>query len=403
MALTAEEIFQLNQNRLLQIKLVEIESDSKSSLGSGFVVAQETMVATNYHVVSQAVSAPDKYRIEYLREDGSTGELQLWYIDIVNDLALLTSETPIAEPLKIEASAPRKGAKIFALGNPMDLGMTVVPGTYNGLTEHSFYKRIHFSGSVNSGMSGGPVLNEAGNVVGVNVATAGNQMSFLIPADKLNPMIHTSLMVEKETLLEYAAKQLERSQSDLMKVLLENKWKLEKLGEAMVPGEVGDVVSCWGRSTRGDNKKEDTAIVEISKGCSLQDSIYISSHMTTGSIEYEFYWYEAENLADKRFTKFIEKNMGGYPGNRVGKEDATEFKCDEAFTTLPGVEDPSALVKTVYCARRYKEFSELYDVFYLRFAKRGSKALISHFTLAGVTQVSANQFAERFLESVTWQ
>ncbi len=401
--LSAEEIFQLNQGRLLQIKLVEIESQSKSSLGSGFVVGDGLTIATNYHVVSQAVSSPGKYRIEFFREDGSEGVLSLYDIDIINDLALLKSEVELDSPLFIAQKSSRKGAKIFALGNPMDLGMTVVPGTYNGLTEHSFYQRIHFSGSVNSGMSGGPVLNEQGDVVGINVATAGNQMSFLIPAEKLQLLLDSSDEQPEKSLIERAASQLEVSQKHLIDRLLDESWEAESLGNAKVPGEVGNVVSCWGRSTLNDAKKKDDAVIEISKGCSLQDSIFINRQMTSGSIEYEFYWFESKNLDDRRFYRYLEKSMSGYPANKVGKDDATEFKCEEAFTLLPNVKIPAEQVKSILCARRYKEFSSLFDVFYFRFAKRDNKALISHFTLAGVTQKSANRFSSKFLENIIWQ
>lgn len=401
--LSAEEIFQLNQGRLLQIKLVEIESQSKSALGSGFVVGDGFTVATNYHVVSQAVSSPDKYRIEYFREDDSEGVLTLHDIDIVNDLAILKSDVELDNPLDVATTPPRKGARIFALGNPMDLGMTVVPGTYNGLTEHSFYKRIHFSGSVNSGMSGGPVLNHEGDVVGINVATAGNQMSFLIPGDRLEKLLSKSLESSEVSLLARAAAQLEESQNLLIDTLLQETWESETLGDTKVPGEIGSIVSCWGRSTLNDAKKKNDAVVEISKGCSLQDNVFINRQMTTGSIEYEFYWFESKDLADRRFYRYLEKSMAGYPGNRVGKDDATEFKCSESFTQLPDAKKEAEQVKSILCARRYRDFSSLYDVFYFRFAKKENKALISHYTLAGVTQHSANRFSDKFLESVKWQ
>ena len=75
------------------------------------------------------------------------------------------------------------------MGNPLDLGMTILPGTYNGIAGGSFYDRIHFSGSINPGMSGGPVINRNGQVVGINVATAGNQVSFLVPVHKVMDLL----------------------------------------------------------------------------------------------------------------------------------------------------------------------------------------------------------------------
>ena len=50
-----------------------------------------------------------------------------------------------------------KGERIYAMGNPLDLGFTIVEGTYNGLVDKSYDERIHFSGAINPGMSGGPL------------------------------------------------------------------------------------------------------------------------------------------------------------------------------------------------------------------------------------------------------
>ncbi len=53
-------------------------------------------------------------------------------------------------------------------------------GTYNGLVQRSFYPRIFFGGALNPGMSGGPALDDAGQVVGVNVSKRldGDLLSF---------------------------------------------------------------------------------------------------------------------------------------------------------------------------------------------------------------------------------
>ena len=402
-ALTSEEIFQFNQTRLFQIKIVDKESDSKSAIGSGFLIGDEFTVATNYHVVSSMVDEPGKYRIVFVRDDGSEGDLDLFDFDIVSDLALLKSDEPLGEAMAIADQEPNKGAVIYALGNPLDLGMTVVPGTYNGLADHAYYQRIHFSGSVNSGMSGGPVLNSSGDVVGINVATAGNQVSFLVPVSKLKALLDSQPSVdEQQSFVARAEQQLIVSQENLIGRIFENEWPVDSLGETQVLGEIPNLVSCWGRSSR-DDESDDAAVVEVSKGCSLQDSIFINRRMTTGSIEYEFYWLEAKGVDDRKFFKHLEKNMGGFPGNRATEDFVSEFKCNERFTNVSAGASDKPVAKSFYCARRYKEFPSLFDVLYLRLAKRGERAFISHFTLAGVTQESASRFSSAFVEHVQWR
>ncbi len=400
-ASNTEKIFSQNKNSLFQIRVVDRESDSKSSIGSGFLVRDEFSVATNYHVISTVIADPEKYQILFVREDDSEGELEIEDFDIVNDLAVLKSIEPLGVPIPFASEQANKGALIYALGNPLDLGMTIVPGTFNGLADHAYYERIHFSGSINSGMSGGPVLNQAGELIGINVATAGNQVSFLVPASKLKSLVE-SFDSEKAqiSLSEKAETQLYESQKNLIGKLLEKPWPTDKLGLTQVIGEIPGLVSCWGRSSRDDQR--DNPIVEISKGCSLQDSIYISRSMTTGSLEYEFYWIEANGVDDKKFVRYLSKNMGGFPANRAGKDDVSEFQCHEDFTQIPSEKKLSSVAKSVFCVRRYKKFSSLFDVFYIRLARRNENAFISHFTLAGVSQESAKHFSRVFFESVTW-
>ena len=169
---TAQNLFSHYQSALYQIRIIELGSGNKSSIGSGFQINDSGVLVTNYHVVSEYVYFPEKYRIEYLAADGTVGELSLVNIDVVNDLALVQvqNDNKSTDFFSLSAHLPEQGSSIYSLGNPHDLGMIVVPGTFNGIKKNSFYQRIHFTGSINPGMSGGPVVNPEGEVVGVNVA-----------------------------------------------------------------------------------------------------------------------------------------------------------------------------------------------------------------------------------------
>ena len=86
---TAQNLFSHYQTALYQIRIIELGSGNKSSIGSGFQINDSGVLVTNYHVVSEFVYFPEKYRIEYLAADGSVGNLSLVNIDVVNDLALV--------------------------------------------------------------------------------------------------------------------------------------------------------------------------------------------------------------------------------------------------------------------------------------------------------------------------
>ena len=92
--------FDLKQS-ILQIRVIDIASGSKSAIGSGFVVDSNGLVSTNYHVVEQKVSKPDKYRVEYLTNTNQKGELRLVDVDVINDLALLETADLQLPPLEL--------------------------------------------------------------------------------------------------------------------------------------------------------------------------------------------------------------------------------------------------------------------------------------------------------------
>ena len=150
--------------------------DSQASVGSGFLVDDGSLLITNYHVVSQYALQPGRYRLVYASVDGKQGPLQLLAFDVVHDLALLkpVDGAPLAGrgavALRPADDPLGRGARIFSLGNPLDVGFAVMEGNYNGLVRRSFYPRIFFGGTLNPGMSGGPAVDDAGRVLGVNVA-----------------------------------------------------------------------------------------------------------------------------------------------------------------------------------------------------------------------------------------
>ena len=192
---SARDLFSRYKDRLLQVRVLLNSANEQSALGSGFVVRDQgakdttgaTWVLTNYHVISSLAIDPDKSRIELRGTNGRTAKAQLMALDVIHDLALLRVEPDqgAAWPnvFSLREAPLAQGSKIFSLGNPLELGFLISEGIYNGLVESRIYDEMLFSGALNSGMSGGPAIDEQGQVVGVNVATRrdGEQLSFLVP------------------------------------------------------------------------------------------------------------------------------------------------------------------------------------------------------------------------------
>jgi len=131
-AIDSKQIYQLNQERVFQVRVLNRETGKKSSIGSGFIVGDGSQVATNYHVIGQVILEPELFYISFVGEDGQEGELKLLGLDVARDLALLGADKPIGEAIRMSPLPPR-GAPIYAMGNPLDLGLTIAVGTNGGI------------------------------------------------------------------------------------------------------------------------------------------------------------------------------------------------------------------------------------------------------------------------------
>ncbi|MBU2876226.1 serine protease [Aliiglaciecola lipolytica] len=397
---TAQNLFSQYRNSLYQIQMIDKESGNKSSIGSGFRVSEEGDIISNYHVISDFVYFPDKYRIQYLDSNGNTGSLKLKNFDVINDLSLLqiAPEQTSGLPFKLAQDLPLQGSNIYSLGNPHDLGMIVVPGTYNGLKKNSFYQRIHFTGSINPGMSGGPAVNGLGQIVGVNVATAGNQIGFLIPLPKVKALFNSQEQIDVEDYKSHIQKQLQKNQGKMIAEILSTPWSHSPLGKASVPEKISDFISCWGGSNASE---KDVKFLSVSSRCRIGEAIFLNGRLQTGEIEIEFEWLTSEQLNTFQFHNFLTQKIAfTRPGNQAGKNDVTNYRCQQDIVS----NQHQVSQKSILCARAYKDFDDLYDVLFISASNDYSDgSLISHFTLAGVSADSMKQFSNQFMDSMSWQ
>jgi S1-C subfamily serine protease len=408
------------QRSVFQVKIIELESDSRSSLGTGFVVGDGTLLATNYHVIATKLFDPDKYRIEIERE-GDVFELQIVAANVVNDLALLKVvaavnaepesirsgedaslivEEPfvIGEAFKLQAALPSKGETLYALGNPHDIGMTVVEGNFNGLVEHRFTRQIHFSGAINPGMSGGPVVDKKAGVVGINVATSGNQIGFLVPSSALADLLESFTRDHQPglSIIEGIGLQIADHTTAMIDSALADPWEQLQLGDVAILSSRLPWLECWGDSDRDKKRK----IFTISRGCHSGSNTYLSHRFNTAIMEYEFMYFEAPEWPSYSVYQYLaNETNSAVPGNRGPKEQLSEFNCqDQQLSNKHGLRS-----RVSYCVRAYKKFRGIYDVFYLSVSvDQTHKAVMSHYTLSGVTESAAQRFLEHFIGVVSW-
>ncbi len=139
--------------------------------GSGFVISDQGEVVTNAHVAAP-YGAKAKLTVETI--DGKTYGARLIGIDVASDLALLKIDTHSIPPL-IMADERRLhlGEETWAVGNPLDIGISVTRGTISSIGSmrmgfNQVESYVHSDAYITHGSSGGPLLNVLGKVVGVS-------------------------------------------------------------------------------------------------------------------------------------------------------------------------------------------------------------------------------------------
>ena len=383
---------------IYQIRVVARKAGSKSSIGSGFQVSADGLIVTNFHVVAGAVNSPDSHRIEYLDQSGNSGELLLLDFDVVNDLALLRHPTPAERHFQVETAEVAKGAMLYALGNPHDLGVTLKQGAFNGYVEHSYDRQILFSGSLNPGMSGGPSLLADGRVVGVNVATAGSDLSFLVPAEAVASLIATDRALDSGDYSAEIARQLLAWQQGRYDDLLARDWQRVEFADWSALGELRNDMQCWGRSNEDD---DEITVVSVSKGCDAANRLYLGDSFSSGHIHYSFSMEQAVDLSTWRFHRTRTHNM--YPDNSGDDTQLTNMTCHSQFLRVASPDADDNQVQASICTRAYVEMPGLFDVLLLATQREEDQVYSAHFSLAGISREIADAFTVKFLTTLGWQ
>ena len=259
-----------------------------------------------------------------------------------------------------------------------------------------------FTGSLNPGMSGGPAINEAGRVVGVNVSTAGNQISFLIPAVYLDKLVRRSGEAGWGDTMQRVEEQLITDQNVKYSTLFRDEWVTQEFGRARVLVPPGNYFRCWG-NTYDDPERPYTITNRL---CESQDEIFISPSLTTGHIDLQFMIVASEELNPIRFSGFFGTRFSSMTTrNKAEENDVANYKCHQDYVKKPTgkANDSRGLWRSVFCARRYKKYPMLHDVlFSASYISGENEGFSTHFALSGVTQSNAKQFLDRFIRTNRW-
>ena len=392
-------VFQRFAERVVKIQVVESGSAARAGTGSGFFVSAGGHLVTNYHVVSQLVHDPGRYRVELVDGAGRTHPVAVLAIDAVHDLAVLRAGLRTPRHFALGDAALAQGNRLYSLGHPSDLGLSIVEGTYNGLLRHTLYPRIHFTGSINPGMSGGPTITADGRVVGVNVSTAGDQMSFLVPADRVRALVARALAPGYRPPARFLAevgRQVRANQDVYLREMFAGKPRTVRLGPYRVATEPAPYFRCWGDAQRGREQPYES----VQHYCSTDDYLFIAGDQQAGVVTLSHQLIATRTLNAPRFFALYTSIFAAddTPGGQ--EEHVTSWRC--GTRNLWGAADTP--LRAVLCVRRYRKLGELYDaVLKVAVLGRRDTGLVSTLTLSGVSYQNVGRVTRRYLETVTWR
>lgn len=173
--------------------------------GTGFVISQDGLIITNRHVVSDE-------RADYtvVLSDNTRLEAEVLARDTLLDIAVIKATLPQnlklnplnlgdSDQIKIGQTAISIGNSLGRFSNTVSSGIisglerTITASSRDGLDAQLLEGVIQTDASINPGNSGGPLLDVAGNVIGVNVAIAegANNVGFAIPINFVKPVIQS--------------------------------------------------------------------------------------------------------------------------------------------------------------------------------------------------------------------
>lgn len=200
-SLTAQEIYRLVNPSVVTV-MADLGEDIGVSVGTGVIFTGDGYIVTNYHVVEGgqdclvALDTGYSYEAKYVAGDAE------------NDLAVLKideeAELPAAE--FGDSDLLTVGDKVYAIGNPLgvELRGTLTDGIVSAINrdvevDGRIMTLIQTNAALNSGNSGGPLINEYGQVVGINVIKMSSSYSnveglgFAIPTASMRRIVNDLL------------------------------------------------------------------------------------------------------------------------------------------------------------------------------------------------------------------
>lgn len=194
-AAVSPSIVGITNKALVQNYWFGYTSEQEMGSGSGVIFREDGYIITNYHVVEGASS------LLVSLADGSTVDGQIVGVDETTDLAVIKIEADnLTAAVLGDSDSLQVGELAVAIGNPLgnEFARTVTDGIISGIdrtiqAEDRTYHVLQTNAAINSGNSGGALVNSKGEVIGINSVKVGANgvegMGFAIPINEVKPIV----------------------------------------------------------------------------------------------------------------------------------------------------------------------------------------------------------------------
>ncbi|HSW53881.1 MAG TPA: tetratricopeptide repeat protein [Ignavibacteriaceae bacterium] len=181
--LSAEQIYEKVKDAVVVILAYDY-ADELAAQGSGVVLNDKGYVVTNYHVLS------GNERLEIMHGDEIIPYVDIIGIDVEKDILILKIEEKKFPSVKLgDATKLKVGQRVYAIGSPLGFENTLSEGIISGLRSYAEINKnyIQITASISPGSSGGAVVNDKGELIGISTSTIeeGQNLNFAIPIDEV--------------------------------------------------------------------------------------------------------------------------------------------------------------------------------------------------------------------------
>lgn len=179
--------------------LLDINVTQKWGIGTGIILSDNGYILTNQHLAKNKNS-----KVTVTLDDGDTVQGKVIWVEKNLDLAIIKIEKENLTPASLgDSSNIKTGESVIAIGNPLGLEFqrSVTSGIISGLNRSIMFEEngnnifmedlIQTDASINSGNSGGPLINSNGDVIGINTVkiTSAEGIGFALPINVIKPIL----------------------------------------------------------------------------------------------------------------------------------------------------------------------------------------------------------------------